>query len=155
MTKVLVMINYKFQVSIAGTSHFTVCDICNIRIIYISENVSKRKRHYSSDFQNLFILQWFLGLISYCDSFQNSFVSIYVTIFVRNNIDNKIGLLLCHSHIELRLWLRLSWLILRLRLLWTWGWNQVEMRLSRSLVDLSWGWVEISWHWINEEIGLS
>ena len=67
---------------------------------------------------------------------------------------NKIGLLLCHSHIKLRLRLRLSW-----GWYWGWGWNEIDMRLSRSLVEielrLSWVGVEISWHWIEEEIGLS
>ena len=52
---------------------------------------------------------------------------------------NKIGLLLGHSHIEARLSLRLSW-----------GWfeDEVEVRLSQSLVEielrLSWVGVEIS-----------
>ena len=46
-----------------------------------------------------------------------------------------------------------------LRLIWGWGWNEVDMRLSRNLVEiglrLSWVGVEISWHWIEEEVGLS
>ena len=62
---------------------------------------------------------------------------------------NKIGLLLCHSHIELRLRLRLSWdWYWGLRLIWGCHWNEVEMRSSRSLVEielrLSWVGVELN-----------
>ena len=46
-----------------------------------------------------------------------------------NNLWNKIGLLLCHSHIELGLWLRLRC---------GWGWLEHEFDLR---VRLSWGWV--------------
>ena len=52
---------------------------------------------------------------------------------IEENLENKIGLLLCHSHIELRLWLRLSW---------GWGWNEVEMRFSGGLVDIA---LRLSW----------
>ena len=62
----------------------------------------------------------------------------------------KIGLLICQSHIELRLWLRLSWG-------WGWGWSWVEVDLNLDLIwgqglvrkvrlrlrlKMSWGWLE-------------
>ena len=50
-----------------------------------------------------------------------------------NDSLNKIGLLLCHSHIELRL-----------RFIWTWDWSEIEMRLSGSLVEIE---LRLSWSW--------
>ena len=44
---------------------------------------------------------------------------------IEENIENKIGLLLCQSHIELRLRLRLSW-----GWYWGWGWSEVESKFS-------------------------
>ena len=80
-------------------------------------------------------------------------------------IQNKIGLLWCHSHVELRLieievdW---SWGWLKLKLIevevdWSWGWS--KLRLNEVEVDWSWGWlklrlielrlikVEVDWSW--------
>jgi len=57
---------------------------------------------------------------------------------------NKIGLLLCHSHIELRLKLRF---IFRLRLILGLRWSEVEMRLSRSLVE-----IELRLNWVGTDI---
>ena len=60
---------------------------------------------------------------------------------------NKIGLILCHSHIKLRLRFRLSWdWYWGLRLIWGCHWNEVEMRSSRSLVEIE---LRLSW-----ELGL-
>ena len=55
--------------------------------------------------------------------------------FYSSLYSNKIGLLLCHSHIEVRLWLRLSWgwdwgwfeAKVEMRLIWGWSWNMVEV----------------------------
>ena len=54
----------------------------------------------------------------------------------------KIGLLLCHSHIELRLWLQLSWGWGYLNMRLKWGWDEIESKFSWTWVE-----VELSWSW--------
>ena len=65
-------------------------------------------------------------------------------LLISNLFPNKIGLLLCHSHIELRLWLRLSW---------GWGWLEPEVDWN---LRLKWGWDEVewkfSWNWVEVEL---
>ena len=83
--------------------------------------------------------QIFLFLWIFFSAINSNIIGTFATL---KTFYHKIGLLLCHSYIELRLWLGLSWLILRLRLIWTWGWNEVEIKLSGSLVKLE---LRLSW----------
>ena len=58
-------------------------------------------------------------------------------ILIPDSRSNKIGLLWCHSHIELRL--------IVFKVDWSWGW--LKLRLIEVEVDTSWGWS--SWGWLN------
>ena len=65
----------------------------------------------------------------------------------RQRVIDKILLLLCHSLIELKLRLRLSWDLfvveVELRLRFSWGCVDVELRMN-----LSWSGVELGWGWV-------
>ena len=61
----------------------------------------------------------------------------------------KIGLLLCHSHIELRLILRLQ-----LEMGLSWGWDEVELKFSwiRVEVELRLSRVGVELRWVDVEL---
>ena len=87
-------------------------------------------------------------------SSNNNFYTFFSHLFWCQTLNqHKIGLLLCHSHIELRLnwdwssgWFEFE---VEVRLNWGSGWDEVEMKFSWSWVEfeLCWGWVELGLSW--------
>ena len=87
---------------------------------------------------------WFVWLMEICTKFLNrmkifKFLAEIVQLFwflklvLVFDAKHKIGLLWCHSHVELRL--------IEVEVDWSWGW--LELRLIEVEVDWSWGWLKL------------